>query len=113
MPPNGFEALINHLTICPGVSVSVSYKPPSPSTAVTIQIVMDRTTIPSYAQEDPMAKVGDAWVYNFTARSFAPCEQNPSCGQGEMAADTSLSHLHINFSYTDGSGMHQQSVPFK
>jgi hypothetical protein len=112
MPPNNFEALINHLLICPDVPVNIRYKPPSQSTSVTIQVLMDKTTMPSFAQEDSMIKVGDTWTYSFVARASAPCEIG--CPQGAPnVPDTSINRLIINFFYTDGSGVHQQTVPFK
>lgn len=111
MPPNNFEALINHLTICPGVTVNVYYKPPSQSTSVGIQILMDQTLMPGEF-EDSMVLVGDTWTYSFVARASAPCQLG--CSQGAPnVPDTSLTRLAINFVYTDGSGPHLQSIPFK
>lgn len=112
-PPNNFEALVTHLTICPGVSEGVQYKPPTNATSVMIQVWMDKTQMPSNAQEAAMVKVGDTWTFSFTARTSAPCEGDPSCGPGQTAPDTSLVKLYIQFRYVDASGSHTQLQRFK
>ncbi len=110
-PPNNFVALVNHRTICPGVLVKVWYKPPSQSTSVGIQILMDKTLMPGEF-EDEMVLEGDTWTYSFVARASAPCQLG--CSQGAPnVPDTSLINLDINFVYVDGSGPHLDSVPFK